>query len=34
LLDLNDRLLRDIGLTRLELLHGVDFRSDAGRERE
>jgi uncharacterized protein YjiS (DUF1127 family) len=34
LLDLNDRMLRDIGLTRLELLHGVDFRSDAGRERE
>jgi uncharacterized protein YjiS (DUF1127 family) len=34
LLDLNDRMLRDIGVTRLELLHGVDFRSDAGPERE
>jgi uncharacterized protein YjiS (DUF1127 family) len=32
--DLNDRMLRDIGVTRHELLRGVDFRSDTGLERE
>jgi uncharacterized protein YjiS (DUF1127 family) len=34
LLDPNDWMLRDIGVTRHELLHGVDLRSDAGPERE
>ena len=33
-LDLDDRMLRDIGITRHELLHGVDFRPEAGQERE
>jgi hypothetical protein len=29
LFDLNDRMLRDIGLIRDELLHGADFRPHA-----
>ncbi len=34
LLDLDDRLLRDIGLTRYEVLHGTAFHSEAARGRE
>ena len=33
LLDLNDRMLRDIGLSRYEVLHGAVFHSDIGQER-
>jgi uncharacterized protein YjiS (DUF1127 family) len=32
LLDLDDRLLRDIGLTRHEVLHGAAFQSNALRK--
>jgi uncharacterized protein YjiS (DUF1127 family) len=34
LLDLNDRMLRDIGVNRYEVLYGAAFRSEAGQERE
>jgi uncharacterized protein YjiS (DUF1127 family) len=34
LLDLNDRLLRDIGLSRHEVLYGAATRSEAARKRE
>jgi uncharacterized protein YjiS (DUF1127 family) len=34
LLDLDDRMLRDIGLTRCEVVHGAAFHFDAARERE
>jgi uncharacterized protein YjiS (DUF1127 family) len=34
LLALNDRLLRDIGLTRYEVLHSAAFHSEAARDRE
>ena len=34
LLDLNDRLLRDIGVSRHEVLYGAAFRSEAARKRE
>jgi uncharacterized protein YjiS (DUF1127 family) len=34
LLDLDDRMLRDIGLNRYEVLHGIAFHSDARRGQE
>jgi uncharacterized protein YjiS (DUF1127 family) len=34
LLDLNDRMLRDIGLSRYEVLHGAVFHSDTGQVRK
>jgi uncharacterized protein YjiS (DUF1127 family) len=34
LLDLDDRLLRDIGLNRYEILHGTALHSDAMREHD
>jgi uncharacterized protein YjiS (DUF1127 family) len=34
LLDLDDRLLRDIGLSRHEVLYGAASRSEAARKRE
>jgi uncharacterized protein YjiS (DUF1127 family) len=32
LLDLNNRMLRDIGLSRYEVLHGAVFHSNVGQE--
>jgi uncharacterized protein YjiS (DUF1127 family) len=34
LLDLNDRMLRDIGLSRYEVLHGAVFHSEVRQEPE
>ena len=34
LLELHDRLLRDIGLSRYEVLYGAAFDSEAAREKE
>jgi uncharacterized protein YjiS (DUF1127 family) len=34
LLDLNDRLLRDIGLSRYEVLYGAGFDSESARDRK
>jgi uncharacterized protein YjiS (DUF1127 family) len=34
LLDLNDRMLRDIGVNRYEVLYGAAFHSEAVQERE